>query len=1483
MKLAHSQDLWEYTTRGQTFDNLGAAESHMRNATAYGPHLTRVETTGLTSSTQTILYDVEPTDPVVGDWTYNYSNTFSPSAAGAEAAMVSNLEQNLNANCAGLSVSVSATSGWVDDDPPFLGFERNQLRNYQGDTWSWSGSAGICRPNTVNGLSMRRTRAVGCTEFPTTTADTVDNKCTSNDSGIITKKPLMCAVTPPGAQTLWGNPCDASTGEKIERVTDYDVGGLTFKRFYRSLSPGGGISMGRGWQHEYEDRLLIDSVSGDPVAYLGARRAQGELVPVPSTNYFISISESSLVVESVNGSWYAYRPNGGAEIFDVTSGLMTAIMEPGGAMTTISRDSQDRVISVDDPYGKSLTIEYDTDGNLSKVTDPSGGEIIYAYGEKFAVLATVGNAALVSVTYQDGSSNQYLYEDPSVPFGLTGIIDGNGNRYSTYAYGIRGRAISTEKAGGQEKYTFDYQEFSTTITDPIGTVSTLSFQNNSSEPRRISAFKRTASSPSMGYVHEPVGTFFKRRVTSAEDENGNETQFSYDAFHLTAKTEALNSSNSRQTNYAYLDDVTNLTTTLTEESVSTTGTFPTTAKTTTTQYSAARLPEQVTISGFRPDGTAVSSTVAMTYDSFGKPLTVDGPRTDLSDVTTFEYYNCATGDECGQLFRVTNAAGHQTTYNAYDSRGRLTSMTEPNGLVTSYTYDARDRLLTETKTPTVGTARTTTYTYDSHGQLLTAAFPDGLTLTYQYDNAHYLASVTDQLGNSISYAYDLKGNQTNETIRDSSNAIKLYVDTAFDAKNRVDTVNRGGFGVVSLSYDDNGNGTNSQDQLLRNTASEFDQLNRLTKITDALSGETLYAYDENDNVNSVTAPNGAVTTYVIDDLGRTISETSPDRGTTAYTYNDAGLVLTKTDARGKVATYTYDALGRKLTESYADGEIITFTYDAAPNGIGRVATMTDSSGTTSWEYSEFGEITKTTRTVLNFPLVVDYGYDAAGRMTSMTYPSGRVVSYTWSDHLVTGINVDATTIFSGATYEPFGPANGWTWGPGLVMALTFDTRGLQTGHSLSGIGLTNTFDAAGQLTDVNDPRNNLDFTYDLLGRVTGLTAGPGTVSPLPASQAMSYDANGNRTLINENGTPFAYTNQTNSNRLLSTAGPIPRTIAYDAAGNTTGDGVNTYSYSDRGRVTSLNNGSVNYTYNAFGQRVIKDNGTPFVYMYDENGQTIAEYNFTTGAYTEHVFFEGRPVAVTRANGIFYVHTDHLGTPRLVTSGSNVGLWRWESDPFGSTAAQEDVDGNGQDFEYNLRFPGQLFDSETGLHYNYFRTYDPGTGRYLESDPIGLVGGSNSFRYALSNPMRYTDVLGLLPDCEILSQRFERLRDNRTAIENSRERFSRVFVPILGISLTDRIPYVDPSVGFEVLKVRHWSFERVETRLHKDVRHIKQYCTSQYEGDCGEIKEESWIGEHVIELTDWIAGKETREKFSGWNVVEVIFSTNDIPPLPSSRR
>ena len=170
-----------------------------------------------------------------------------------------------------------------------------------------------------------------------------------------------------------------------------------------------------------------------------------------------------------------------------------------------------------------------------------------------------------------------------------------------------------------------------------------------------------------------------------------------------------------------------------------------------------------------------------------------------------------------------------------------------------------------------------------------------------------------------------------------------------------------------------------------------------------------------------------------------------------------------------------------------------------------------------------------------------------------------------------------------------------------------------------------------------------------------------------------------------------------------------------------------------------------YTYNALGQRKTKTvGGDTTVFLYDLAGNLIAELDETGQALRQHVHINNEPIAQLTTNpanqtiAVQYVHTDHLGTPTLLTNENGTVVADMEATPFGETYVDY------AEVTYNKRFPGQYKDGETGLHYNYFRDYDPSLGRYIQSDPIGIEGGLDTYTYVKGNPLIYSDPYGEVP-------------------------------------------------------------------------------------------------------------------------------------------
>lgn len=179
-----------------------------------------------------------------------------------------------------------------------------------------------------------------------------------------------------------------------------------------------------------------------------------------------------------------------------------------------------------------------------------------------------------------------------------------------------------------------------------------------------------------------------------------------------------------------------------------------------------------------------------------------------------------------------------------------------------------------------------------------------------------------------------------------------------------------------------------------------------------------------------------------------------------------------------------------------------------------------------------------------------------------------------------------------------------------------------------------------------------------------------------------------------------------------------------------------------------------YLYDAGGQRVRKEHSAGMrEFVYDQEGQLLGEYN-AAGAVQEFVWLGGMPVAVLAgASGTtaLHVYADHLGAPRVLSDASDAIRWRWISEPFGSIAPETAPTAGLSAVTFNLRFPGQFFDSESGLSYNYFRDYDGTTGRYVQSDPIGLNGGINTYSYVGGNPLSFVDSAGLAPDADCVAR------------------------------------------------------------------------------------------------------------------------------------
>jgi RHS repeat-associated protein len=523
--------------------------------------------------------------------------------------------------------------------------------------------------------------------------------------------------------------------------------------------------------------------------------------------------------------------------------------------------------------------------------------------------------------------------------------------------------------------------------------------------------------------------------------------------------------------------------------------------------------------------------------------------------------------------------------------------------------------------------------------------------------------------------------------------------------------------------------------------------------------KTTYSYDALDRVTQVTDPSGLNTTYQYDGLSDPTSLTSPDTGVTAQTFDAAGNVLTGTDANGNTVTYTYDAQDRRLSTSYADStQNITYIYDEPNNvtgcttsyPIGHLTHVVENAVTTSFCYNAQGYVIQKSQAVNGHTDVTTYTRSPGGKILSITYPSGNQVNYSYdADGRVNGVTATTSsgtsTMVSNVTYLPFGPVSGYTLGNGQAVTRTYDANYRLTDLTSPAFSLHVARDAMGDITAVGNSAGanpaTETYSYDPLYRLTAITEAGGSTL-----ESVTYNPTGDR--LSKTGSGLAtgaYSYNTNTHQLTAT-GNAARTV--DANGNTTAisQAGSTYGfgYNARNRMTvaQLNQSTIaSYVYNVSGERVAKTaSGATERYNYGPGSQLLSEYGATN---REYVYLGDIPVANLDTQGtatsVAYVTADQLGTPRAIADGSGNTVWSWTYQ--GNAWGEQSPTSSG--YTYNLRFPGQYYDAETGINYNVNRDYDSTTGRYVESDPLGLKGGWSTYAYVGNGPLKSGDPLGLL--------------------------------------------------------------------------------------------------------------------------------------------
>ncbi len=1169
-----------------------------------------------------------------------------------------------------------------------------------------------------------------------------------------------------------GNPIFPNIGNKFILEIDYKGFASSPLQMFRAYnSQGVGLTGwgGNGWTHAYSTSIFALSNSS-----VLLQRAEGQRlfyilvngVWITDSDIPWRLSQQKNAGGSTSG-WQLTTENDQIETFDASGKLISISNRPGQTQSLTYTDGL--LTKVTDQFGRYLSFSYNLLSQMVSLRDPAGYIFQYSYDDK-GRLKTVAYPDDTPTDLSDNPKKIYVYGsdyDESIhtantnqPFALTGIIDENGERYATYRYDATGKAISTEHNGGAEKFNLSYADNGNTaiVTDPLGTARTTHYKTVLGVVKPTDTNQPGGSG--CGAAFSNANYDVNGNITSHTDFNGNLSCYAYDLKRNleTVRIEGLSSDSSCPSDLAAF--------------------LPAAGsnirKISTQWRDSYRLPTQIDQAerriSFAYDtagnlvekslidlATQQSRSWRFSYNSLGQILTQDGPRTDVDDITTYAYYSDNTNyHSTGDLWKISNALGHTTTFNSYDANGRLLSLTDPNGLQLHFRYDPRGRLLQKTVD-----GNTTQYDYDLIGNLTRITSPEGVIYRFAYDAAHRLTDIQDALGGKIHYTLDAMGNRIQEDISDSSGALVKTHRRVYDALSRL-AQDIGAYNQTThYEYDANGNLKKIVDANGHTTEHAYDSLNRLIHSTDALKGLTEYQYTALDQLTSITDANLLSTAYSYNNLGDLTKIISPHTGTTDYSYDFTGNLIQKKDAGNITTTYTYDALDRLLTANYpgteADAEYRYDTPDPTNpvNQKGRLTSAQRGIILTNHKFDLRGNLVSsvlsdtTTHKTINS---TQYRFNADEQVSSIQTNPQQKVEYEYNESGQTQ-QIQFTDLTNGASatqiladniqHLPFGVLKSLTYGNGLNLIRQFNLDYQITTDQVDNLqSYKYEFDAAGNVQTILDevnPQNTFDLEYDSINRLKAVTQNAATTH-------YAYDSVGNRTEVSSDFSSTNYIYTPDSQHLENSVFEKDNITkyGYKPQGHIEQIGDRILNYAPDQRLISVkkyNTRLASYLYDTWGRRIRKTTGFKSTnFAYDQRHHLISEILGENAQ--QYVYLDDQPLARIDNKGsnkqFYYFHNNHLGTPSALSNQQGQIDWQAQLDPFGH------VTPNIEKTAQSLRLPGQYFDTETGWHYNFNRYYDPESGRYLQADPIGLSGGNNLYAYAQNNPLYWVDPDGLNP-------------------------------------------------------------------------------------------------------------------------------------------
>jgi RHS repeat-associated protein len=1266
-----------------------------------------------------------------------------------------------------------------------------------------------------------------------------------------------------GGDGILGETVNILNGNVIEvrddlRFASPNSLGLSFWAYYNSR-PTRVSELGYGWTHTYSAVLETDfgTQSGDFIRIVDETGRLRYFLQGTAGEFDGFFDENSKVkLEGTNYVWYRLD---GSKYGFALDGKLSWIDDEKSNRLNISYDIQDRLDMITDTAsGRSLTFNYNASNLLETLTGPvtdavsTGIWVTYGYD---------GNQNLTLVLYADNSGFDYEYTNFDDINNLTRKLNKAGHEINTWDYDAQDRSDYNFSRDGRGlnliTYVSDTQVDVKDAYDITRTYTIAEFDGR----KRLTAMTGTALPPYSD--HNAIRWEYDDNLNLREIEYSGGTVNQYQDFDdrgnpqtviLAAATPSL--PETRTIYYTYHPEM-NTVLTRTEATVLGTGN-----KVTTWDYdddggaappnqNPTRLIYRIVEQGNTYDAleTIIPYTYVtkFTYNGKGQVESIDQPRSGTADTTYFGY-DPTTGD----LLSITRPLIGLTQFPNYDAAGQAGYVIDVNNQTTRFTYDGKGHITTITYD---ADSSSRSVLYNTAGLPETTTDEDGVNFDYIYETAHgRLDQIVDMDNNYIKYGYDDQGNRKEKSKYTAGSAPPAdpptfrrrwgyqhpnYPGQLWKEINDNDT-------YTEYGYDAAGNITSVKNPENHTTTYGYDALNRLETVTQPETIITRYDYNSHDDLIKVTDANDNITTYTYDDMGWVVKIVSPDTGVTTFAYDEVGNIIQKRDANGNTIVYLYDDLNRLTNVNFPDPtqQNVTYTYDERTNGNGHRTGVSDQSGTISLDYDVRGRLTAKTSLISSQPYSLTRVFTRGGRLDLVTYPSGQTIDYDrFNNGKINTVTTTQTILLNSISYNPFGSPTGLGTGSGGTVENEYNKDGnLETINPGQPMEQEYTYYDDGNLWTIrgtNKPWYDQDFVYDDPNRLTNATGVYGTIG-------YTYDDVGNRLTRTVGSQTENYTYVLGTNKISQITGAgDPVVYTYDDNGNVSGIGNWTLVYNQNNRLIRVeedSNAIGEYTYNGLGQRVIKTaGGVTTLFHYDFDGNIIAESDLSANFTYEYLYVDQVRMAMVDDSGnIYYFSNNYLGTPVIMTDDTNMLVWDADYKPFGEAEINTK-----SEVVNNFRFPGQYYDKETGLHYNYLRYYNPKTGRYLTPDPIGFIGGINLYLYVNGNPVNAIDLLGLFDKDEALKILMSTPTGKKiaeTMIEKNTEiiqltneiRRKRGLKPTTGGFHNRNLVGIDPRSDFSSSSL---NYEAAALLAHEGIHVMKYFSGKKYKTDCEKLFQE----------------------------------------------